>query len=108
MRRAVEALCTGAGPIRARLLAADRHLSDVSQSDLRDKMQWIFYHRIAAGLVEGGEESDEEADEEAIAESLAELDDARVIAIATDILHLYELVADIHPTGGPCQWLLSG
>ncbi len=105
MRRVVEALCAGPEPIRERLLAADRHLSDVNLSDLRDQIQWAFYHRIVAGLVEGGEESDEEADEEAIAESLAELSDARVIAIAADMLHLYELVAGINPTDAPSQWL---
>ena len=105
MRRVVEALCTNPEPIRARLLAADKHFSDVNPSDLRGKMQWIFYHRIVAGLVEGGEESDAEADEKAIAESLAELDDARVIAIASDMLHLYELVSGINPPDAPCRWL---
>jgi hypothetical protein len=106
MRLAIETLCTSPGPIRVRLLAADKHISAVNPNDLRDKAEWAFYHRIVAGLVEGGEESDEEADESAIAESLADLDDARVIEIATDVLHLFELVAAINPIDAPLRWLV--
>jgi hypothetical protein len=105
MRLAMEALCTGSEPIRPRLLAADRHLSKVNPADLRSKAEWVFYHRIVSGLVEGGDEADEDADEDVIAQSLAELDDIRVVAIACDILHLYELVADVSPTDALSLWL---
>jgi hypothetical protein len=107
MRLAIETLCASPEPIRVRLLATRKHINAVNPSDLRDKAEWAFYHRIVAGLVEGGEESDEEADESAIAESLTDLGDARVIEIATDILHLFELVADINPIDAPLRWLAS-
>jgi hypothetical protein len=107
MRLAIETLCTSPGPIRVRLLAARKHINAVNPSDLRGKAEWAFYHRIVAGLVEGAEESDEEADEDVIAESLAELDDARVNKIATDRLHLFELVAAVNPIEAPLRWLVS-
>lgn len=104
LRLAVEALCTRPEPIRLRLQAAEQLLGRIPASALSSTTEWNLYHRIVAGLVEGGEESDEEADENAIAESLAVLDDKRVIEIALDIFHLFELLAGVAEEGAPWRW----
>jgi hypothetical protein len=96
MRLAVTELCTGLGPIRERLLAAEKYI-DLKPSDLRSDTEWSLYHRICAGYVAGGDEQDEEADRAAIEESLNDLSDDSVREIAFLILQLFEAAATIRP-----------
>jgi hypothetical protein len=100
IRLAVEALCTMPEPIRERLVAADQHLGHIDNDDLRSEAEWNLYHRIGSSLVQGGGEDDAET----VADSLAALDDSRVIAIAQDMFHFFELVAEIDPADAPWRW----
>jgi hypothetical protein len=96
MRRAIEALTSGLGPIRARLQAAEPHFGAALENKMRTPAEQHLSLRIGAGLVEGGDEGDETN----VAESIALLDDARAVEIAGDMLRLYELVAGLRTDDG--------
>ncbi len=105
MRLAIEALATGAGPVRTRLQAAAPHFGVVFESEMRTATEKHLRLRIGAGLVEGGDEdnpSDVEADasDAEVAESIAELNEARAVEIAGDMLCLYELLAGLRTADG--------
>lgn len=97
MRRAVDALVTGAKPIRVRLVAAEGSFRDVDpETDLDTELERNLWHRIASSLVSGGADGDDENDDcspEAVAVSIGALDDDIAVLIARDMLRLYELTA---------------
>jgi hypothetical protein len=97
MRRAIDALITGAGPIRPRVRSAEESFRDVDpESDLATELERSLWHRIASSLVSGGPESDDENDSyspEAVVASIGALDDDIAVLVARDMLRLYELTA---------------
>lgn len=82
------------------MLAAQQYLGQVDTNDLRSRAEWNLYHRIGSSLVQGAGDHDAET----VADSLAALEDSRVIAIAQDVLHLFELVAAIDPPDASWRW----
>lgn len=102
MRLAVEALATGAEPIRARLQAAAPHFGRAFDCEMQTPAEQHLRLRIGAGLVEGGDEATDDADASAaeIAESIALLEQERAIELAGDMLRLYELVAGLRSDDG--------
>jgi hypothetical protein len=107
MRLAVEALVTGPGPVRDRLLAAEPHFGEAFQSETRTPAERHLRLRIGAALVEGGEEDeedeaddDEDASDAEVAESIALLDESRAVEIARDMFRLYEILAGLRTDDG--------
>ena len=96
MRLAVEALVTGAGPIRARLQMAEPHFGVVHENKMRTRAEEHLRLRIGSGLVEGGDGGDDTD----VAESIAQLDETRATVIAGDMLRLYELFAGLRADDG--------
>jgi hypothetical protein len=99
MRLAIESLCISAEAIRARLQAAEQYFSQVRNTALPGSAEWNLYHRIASSLVEGGDNEDG-----TIEESIAALDETRATDIARDMLHLFELMAEIADDDAPWLW----
>ena len=100
MRLAVEALATGPGSIRDRLVAAEPHFGVAFQTEMGTPAEKHLRLRIGAGLVEGGDDDDEADDEDdasdaEVAESIALLDESRAVEIAADMLRLYEILAGL-------------
>jgi hypothetical protein len=99
MHRAVDALVTGAEPIRVRLVAAEANFRDVDpETDLDTELERNLWHRIASSLVSGGADSNDENENddcspEVVAVSIGALDDDIAVLIARDMLRLYELTA---------------
>jgi hypothetical protein len=90
MRRAVEALATGAGPVRDRLQEAEAHFGRAfERGEWRGRAEDAMRLKIGAELVEGGDENS------TIAESIASLDEPRAVEIAHDMFRLFELVAGL-------------
>ena len=102
MRLAVEALATGAGPIRARLQSAAPHFGRAFDCEAQTPAESHLRLRIGAGLVEGGGERTDDADasDAEIAESIALLEEERAIELAGDMLRLYEVVAGLRSDDG--------
>jgi hypothetical protein len=102
MRRAVEALATGPGPIRTRLQAAEPHFGQAFECEMRTPAERHLKLRIGARLVEGGDEAPDngETSNAGVAESIALLDEGQAVEIASDMVRLYELVAGLRSDDG--------
>ncbi len=92
MRLAVAVLVSAPDRIGARLQAAETHFGRVTRSELPSRTAEELYMSIVAGLVEGGDEDDGGT----VADSIAALSQLRASEIASDMLRLYEIMADIY------------
>ncbi|HSZ05630.1 MAG TPA: hypothetical protein VK778_10595 [Solirubrobacteraceae bacterium] len=100
LRQAVHILCTSPEPIQTRLQEAEHHLPEQMDGFPASDAEWNLYHRILSSLVESGTDDENEP----IAAAIAALPERRAIDIATDILRLFELLANIAPDDAPWMW----
>jgi hypothetical protein len=99
MRRAVEALATGRGPIRERLQTAEPHFGRAFERGAwPNPAEQRLRLRIGAGLAEG--QGGAEDDGLSVGESIAVLDEAHAAQIAADMLLLYEIVVGLREDDG--------
>ncbi len=108
MRKAIDALVSGTGSIRSRMIAAEPHFGAVFVVKMHTRAEEHMRLRIGAALVEGGDEDssdvddahDEAEEKQAVVESIEALDEARLVEIAKDMVVMYELLAGVRTDDG--------